>query len=157
MYSNDSADEGDDDLAPPTMVPRAELQPGSIMAKRDMEDEEDNYDELSLRHNRSHQAYLEMQRRALEQYEQKLEQDFRGEDDDEEYEVEHGDVEDLSLPSSTEPPAKKLRTGSNGNGTGDEGEESDHKHQQQNSSGNDDIKKEESWNTMNDSFKWFFL
>ena len=145
MYSNDSADEGDDDLAPPTMVPRAELQPGSIMAKRDMDEEEDNYDdEMSLRHNRSHQAYLEMQRRALEQYEQKLEQDFRGEDDDEEDELEHGDVEDLSLPSSTEPPAKKLRTGSNGTGIGDDGDESDHQEQQQNSSGND-TKAEESW------------
>jgi len=111
-----------------------------------MDMDEDNYeDEMSLRHNRSHQAYLEMQRRALEQYEQKLEQDFRGEDDDEEDEVEHGDVEDLSLPSSTEPPAKKLRTGSNGTGTGtgDDGDESDHQQQQQNSSGND-TKTEES-------------
>jgi hypothetical protein len=27
MYSNDSNDEADDDLAPPTMVPRTDLQP----------------------------------------------------------------------------------------------------------------------------------
>jgi hypothetical protein len=111
MYSNDSNDEGDDDLAPPTMVPRADLQPRASLENRRMEEDEDDFEgddveDINLRGSRSHQNYLEMQRRALAEYEQKLEQEYRAAKSNEVEEDGSENIEDLSL----EPHAKKIRS-----------------------------------------------
>ena len=78
-----------------------------------MEEDEDDFegdevDEMNLRGSRSHQSYLEMQRRALAEYEKKLEQEYRAKNNEEIEEEGDGseNVEDLSL----EPHAKKTRT-----------------------------------------------
>ena len=138
MYSNDSNDEGDDDLAPPTMVPRADLQKGVMasLENRGMDEDEDFEDkDMGLRPG---QNYLDIQRRALEQYEAKLEQDYRaGHEFRSRHEEDKEDIKDLSM--SSEPSSKKVKIG---NQDEEEEEEMNQENEERSSNGSDSIKRE---------------
>ena len=113
LYSNDSNDGDDDDMAPPTMVPRADLQPRNTRGlEEDEEDFGEDVEEMKVRSSRSHQKYLALQRRALEEYEMKREQELTSKRDDDVIRGDDDDVDDDDEDDDDhmdEPDAKKVR------------------------------------------------